>query len=139
MAALTSITQLRIVHWALIASSVLITAVVWGARSIPGAAPPANLATASILYVGIAVGVLALTIAMAAWRTIVPYQPPSELREWLQNAGPRMIITWGLCEGAAVVGGITYFTTGNAWACGVLSVAAILAVIYHSPRKLATS
>ncbi|HET7024417.1 MAG TPA: hypothetical protein VFI39_04365 [Gemmatimonadales bacterium] len=139
MASLTSPTQLRIVHWVLITSSVVITAVVWGVRSMPGAAPPATIATASILYVGIAVGILALTIGMATWRTIAPWQPPVELREWLRSAGPRMIVTWGLCEGAAVVGGITYFTTGNAWACGVLSGAAILAVIYHSPGRLASA
>ena len=137
MASLTSLTQLRIVHVALIVSSVVITALLWGARAVPGAAPPVGSVTQMILYVGIAVGVLALLVGVAAWRTIAPYQPPAELREWMRGAGPRMIVTWGLCEGAAVVGGITYFTTGNVVACGVLSIAAVLATIYHSPGKLA--
>lgn len=139
MASLTSLTRLRIVHVALIASSVIITALLWGARSMPGAAPPVGPVTQMILYVGIAVGVLALLVGMAAWRTIAPYQLPAEFGEWMRSAGPRMIVTWGLCEGAAVVGGITYFTTGNGVVCGVLSAAAVLAVIYHSPGKLAAS
>jgi hypothetical protein len=139
MASLTSLTQLRIVHVALIVSSIVITAVLWGARAVPGAAPPVGPVTQMTLYVGIAVGVLALLVGVAAWRTIAPYQPPAELREWMRGAGPRMIVTWGLCEGAAVVGGITYFTTGSAVACGALSIVAVLATIYHSPGKLAAS
>lgn len=139
MAAPTSLTQLRIVHVALMASSLVITGVLWWVRSMPGAAPPANPVTAMILYVGLAVGALALAVGMAAWKTITPYERPADLAAWLKSAAPRMVVTWGLCEGAAVVGGVTYFMTGSTVACGALSLLAVLAVIFHSPGKLAAA
>ena len=136
MAAPTSLTQLRIVHVALVASSLVITGVLWWVRGTPGAAPPASPVTAMILYVGLAVGALALAVGMAAWKTISPYESPADLKAWLNSVAPRMVVTWGLCEGAAVVGGVTYFMTGSTVACGTLAAAAIVAVILHSPGRL---
>ncbi len=87
----------------------------------------------------LAVGALALAVGMAAWKTITPYESPADLKAWLKSVAPRMVVTWGLCEGAAVVGGVTYFMTGDSVACGALSGLAVLAVIFHSPGKLATA
>ncbi|MFI5235646.1 MAG: hypothetical protein ACHQXA_08050 [Gemmatimonadales bacterium] len=139
MAAPTSLTQLRIVHLALVASSVVVPGVVWWARVMPGAAPPVSAATGSILYVGLSVGILALLVGIAAWRGIPAYEPAAELTQWLRTTAPRMVVTWGLCEGAAVIAAITYFVTGDTIVCGALAAAAVIGVIVHSPGKLAAS
>ena len=135
----TSLNQFRIIHLALVASSVLLTGVLWVLRMMPNAAPPASSAISSILYVGAAVSLLALGSGTLAWRGIVPYQSSMEMGAWLRGAGPRMVVTWGLCEGAAVVGGITYFMTGNAPICAVLSALGVLGVLVHAPGKLAAA
>lgn len=136
MAAPNSLTQLRVVHGALVASSVGITALLWVVRALPDAAPPASQATASILYVGAAVSLLALGLGTLAWRGIPPFQPPAELGAWMKGASPRMVVTWGLCEGSAVVGGITYFMTGNAPVCAALSLLGVIGVLAHAPGRL---
>lgn len=139
MATPTSLTQLRAVHLILIGSSVVVSVPIWALRATHGAAPPASAATAMILYVGAAVSLLSLGIAILAWRGIAPYQPPAELRDWLRGAGPRMVVTWGLCEGAAVVGAITYFMTGNTPVCAALSLLGVMGVLVHAPRRLVTA
>lgn len=139
MATPAPLRQLRIVHLALVASSVVVTGIVWALRSMPNAAPPASTAVSSILYVGAAVSLLALGIGTLAWRGIAPHQPPAELGAWLRTTGPRMVVTWGLCEGAAVVGGVTYFMTGNAPICAALSTLGVLGVLVHAPGKLAAA
>jgi hypothetical protein len=139
MATPSSLTQLRIVHLTLVASSVVVTAIVWGLRLAPNAAPPASTATSAILYVGAAVSLLALGLGTLAWRGIAPYQPPADLAAWLRGASGRMVVTWGLCEGAAVVGGITFFMTGNAPVCAALSILGVIGAAIHAPGKLAAT
>ena len=134
----SSLKQFRIIHLALVGSSVLLTGVLWVLRTMPNAAPPASSDVSSILYVGSAVSLLALGCGTLAWRGIAPYQSSTEIGAWLRAAGPRMVVTWGLCEGAAVVGGITYFMTGNAPICGALSALGVLGVLVHAPGKLAS-
>jgi hypothetical protein len=136
MAARAPRLQLRIIHVALLLSAITITAIIWMIRRMPNAAPPPSEATHLILYVGLAVGALALALAVLVWRNIPAFAPPTDPAAWARAAVPRMVVAWAMLEGAAVVGGVTYFVTGNAVACGGLSGLAIVALVFHSPGKV---
>jgi hypothetical protein len=128
--------QLRIIHVALLLSAITITGIIWVISRMPNASPPPSEATHLILYVGLAVGALALGLAVMVWRSIPTFALPMDPTAWARAAVPRMVVAWAMLEGAAVVGGVTYFVTGNAIACGGLSAVAIVALAIHSPGKI---
>lgn len=123
---------LHIIMVAGVATLVLILAIV---RSMVPYDPMTDLVPVLRIVAGVLL--VAAYVVMRVFRAdIVPLVPGGDRRAWWRQQGTKALIIWVLAEGAAMIGTVFWFITGDlALLVGVAGVALVLLVM-NRPAKL---
>lgn len=121
----------RVLHLALVASSILVVVVF----TLLSPAPPEHEGTReALLYGGFVLGAICCIVAV---RLLARLRPPAGDREaWWLGSLSLVLVAWALLEAAAIVGGVTRFLTGE-WAALVVCWAAVILLVFHAPGRIA--
>lgn len=124
----------RVLHAALVAGVVVMLGALTLVRRAAGV-PVAPLPVSALRLAGFAAAIVALATNRALRMGLPAFGGERDGTAWWQEYGPRVLVLWGLAEGAAAIGAVLWFLSGDAVVLVVASGVGLLLLLTGRPAS----